>query len=418
MKKKRNNCLLVFILASVSCFAQTEGYRFRAEIEPVKESGFYNIILTPALNAHLKTDFSDLRIINSTGKWVPHLLRHPATEQTNHDVLWDLPIVSNKNDFNVTELIARAGNQKISNLRFTLRNTDVERFGNLTGSDDSIHWFIINDSMLLQPEKREPTESEFAVDFPSSTYQFYKLSIANRGKAPYAIKAASTSSPFIKPGPGQSLLYPIQNPAARISQQDSGNISYIRVEQDARFHIDQIDFKLSGSQYYNRLVQLYVPAPGRATNRSAGRFIAGFTMSNNRSLQFKVPVFNDSLFYLAILNEDNLPLKVDEIKSYATLRLATVYLEKNSQYRIIMGNASAMPPRYDLALNDVDLTKVLPVAATRPVIIFQHNKLATSTLWQDSKLLLWLCILAAVALLCFFTFRLIKDIGKSEQSNS
>lgn len=50
---------LFFILTSLTAFAQTAGYNFYSNLDSIKSSGFYNIVLSPQINAHLKTDYSD-----------------------------------------------------------------------------------------------------------------------------------------------------------------------------------------------------------------------------------------------------------------------------------------------------------------------------------------------------------------------
>lgn len=419
MRKKRIKSLLLLTIVYLYSFAQTEGYRFRADIRPVNETGFYNILLTPQLNAHLKTDFSDLRIVNSSGKWVPHLLRNPATEQTHQMALWDLSITKNVGDNNSSEIIISSPHQKISNLHFFLRNTSVERFGNLTGSEDSTNWFIINDSVQLKPVPSDLSgESEFVINFPPNNYRLYKLSITNKAKAPYAISKVGSSYLIIETGTDQSLWQPVLNPAGTITQKDSGKISYITVVQKAAFHSNRIQLSFSGLKYFNRLVELYIPPSGKQSIHLPGRFVTSFSISNNSSLLFNVPLFNDSVFYLLIHNEDNLPLRAETIKTYSGPQVATVYLEKNSQYTVILGNASATLPNYDLKATDIDLRKALPVAVTGDTKEIQNNKAVVDSPWYKTRLMLWLAIVAAASVLTFFTFRLIKDMGKSKDSIS
>ena len=415
MSVRRIKSLLVCTVLCLSAFAQTEGYQFAADIVPVKETGFYNILLTPQFKAHIKKDYSDLRFVNSSGKWVPHLVRNPSNEQTYHNARWDFSIVKNVSNKDVSELIISAGKQKISNLRFRLRNTAVERFGNLTGSEDSINWFIINDSVQLRPSLSDVSgESDFVVKFPTSTYQFYKLVIVNKGKAPYAISKVTSEYAITKTGINDSLWQPLLNPATSITQKDSGKISYITVVQTANFHSNKIQLFLSGSKYFNRLVELYLPEFQKQSNNSPRRFVTSFAASNNSSLLFNIPLFNDSIFYLAIRNDDNLPLKVNEVKTFSDRQVATVFLEKYSAYSIIMSNAAATLPKYDLQTESIDPDKNLRLATTGNIRHVTSKNAQSRISCFKSKGILWLVIFAAAVVLTFFTFRLIKDIGKTK----
>jgi hypothetical protein len=419
MKRKRVKSLLFSMLVSLACFAQTGGYRFRADIDPVKETGFYNIILTPQLHAHLKTDYSDLRIVNASGNWVPHLLRNPGDEQTKHETVYALPIIKNEGNSSSSEITISTPHLKISNLIFTLRNTLVERFGNLTGSEDSINWFIVNDSVQLSPVASDLTgESELIINFPQNNYRFYKLSIANKGKAPYAITTVTSRNAVNNAGADQSLSQPLLNPIPSVTQKDSGKISYIRVVQKAAFHTDAIQLIFSGSTFFNRLAGLYVPVSGMSSNNAPGRFVTSFNISNNSPSRFAVPLFNDSVFYILIHNEDNPPLSVEEVKTWSAFRIATVYLEKRRTYGIIMGNQSAISPSYDLNIDEPGIATILPVAPTGKVKEIQPGDVKSSSYWYKNKWMLWLVIAAAASVLLFFTIRLIKDMGETKDGIS
>ena len=414
MKKKRINIFLISLLLATNGFSQTKGYRFTATVNTVTDDGFYNILITPEINAHLKTDYTDLRIINSTGKWVPHLLRYPNAEKSSSTVLWDLGIVRNSGNASSTEVVVGPLTQPLSNITFSMRNSRAERFGTLTGSDDSTRWFMISDSVLIRPVLFTPQESRFSFEFRPTTYKFYKLTIDNRGKAPYAMKDAYNLARAERQDSNSLMWQPILNPPPVFSQRDSAQTSYIKVTQQAKFHVDGIELKVGGAAYYNRQVQLYIDAAGSKTRASSRIILSTFTISNNGSLRFTVPVLNNSVFYLAIFNGDNLPLKVQAVNTYYRKWVATVYLEKTNSYNIIMDNAAAVTPSYDLELADVTKSESLRFAATGSVTRLPEPA-GKNVEWYRSKWLLWSLIIASAALLSFFTFRLTKDLGAEKE---
>ena len=171
MKKKLFSLLLLFAGFLIKTDGQTEGWHYQASIDSVKESGFYNLFLTPQINANLKTDYSDLRIINESGKWVPHLLRHLTGEHIDDMVILDLQIVKKETNTPITEIIVKNNDSVISNLVLFLNNTVAERFCSVSGSYDQKSWFTINDSILIKPENSfEKDNSIFYINFPPSGY--------------------------------------------------------------------------------------------------------------------------------------------------------------------------------------------------------------------------------------------------------
>ena len=81
---------LFFFSVSLPTFAQKDGYKFYTNLDSIKKSGFYNIVLSPAINAKLKTDYSDVRIINNANKWVPHVFHSPVNEISRNAIQFNL----------------------------------------------------------------------------------------------------------------------------------------------------------------------------------------------------------------------------------------------------------------------------------------------------------------------------------------
>lgn len=412
MKKKLCSLLIFFSLAGLSSVAQTEGYQYKATIDSIKEPGFYNIVITPAINAHLKTDYSDLRIINSTGKWVPHLLSQPNSEQSADYLLLDLPVVKKESNNSFTELVVKAIEPNISNLFLKIKNTDAERFATLTGSDDDANWYIINDSIAIKPSKSvDDNTASFNIEFPSNNYTYYKLYINNKGKAPFNIMSVGTTS-IAADGKKPYLFSVIENPAPFITQKDSGKVSFIKVFQPASYFIEKIGFKISGVKYFYRRVNLYIPSPAINSINSPGRLLQSFTISNNSTLEFNIPLTNTDSFYLIVYNEDNLPLKLEEIKTYSRYRIAMVYFEKGEHYKMIMGNKNAIAANYDLQQLNLNLKESLPLATIGNIELIKNAGAQSSA--KNNKWMIWLTIILAALTLGYFTYKLITDMSKKE----
>ncbi|HMI79476.1 MAG TPA: hypothetical protein VK484_11835, partial [Ferruginibacter sp.] len=129
---------------------------------------------------------------------MPHILRFPAME-------WNIAAVEMDMSFSRTEKAGSTGlvienrDSIISNIGLVIRNTAAERFCTLSGSDDRNSWFIINDSILINPIPEEKgAMSKFRIDFPPSSYKFFKVLIHNNNKDPFDIKGViqHTSAPL------------------------------------------------------------------------------------------------------------------------------------------------------------------------------------------------------------------------------
>jgi len=405
MKKKIVRLLCIFIACSSIVVAQKKGFRYIANINSIQQSGLYNIVLTPSITAHLQTDYSDIRIVNETGKWIPHLLRIPNTTAKN-SAFQTLPIIKKENYATFTELVVKNEKSNIDNLSLTFKNTAVERFGILTGSDDMTNWFSINDSILIKPVTvTNKNTTAFNIDFPLSNYQFYKLIVNNKDKAPLNILGVQTNA-----NQAAHSLTSLENPPTIIQQKDSGKYSFIKVTQPAAFHFNSLVLTITGSKYFNRSVDVYVPTTVNNSFSHPGNLLQSFTISNNSALECKLPLTKATVFYLVINNQDNLPLRITNVKTLNSLQFATAYLEKGQAYQLIMDNEKAVFPDYDLNNISVDSTINLPAVGIGNITLLQQNDIAKNTFNNQS--LLWIAIVAAGLVLAFFTYKLVNDMNK------
>lgn len=402
----------MFSLICICCTAQTDGYKFYAPLDSVKTSGFYNIELTPGLYAGLKTDYSDLRIVNDAGKWIPHVLHAPAYERTNMALIMNLEFSITEDSRVNTVLIIESGQRISDNIGLIITNTAAERFCTLSGSNDKKSWFVINDSVLLSPAPAEnETENISRINFPPNSYRFYKLIIHNNNNDPFNIKGVvgyATAAEITNP-----LNKLIENPVAVIQQKDSGKISYIKISQQLPYQFDHISLKLSAVKYYNRKIDLYIPYSENHSFSNPGQLLQSFTVSNNSSLQFKIPLTKASVYYLLINNEDNLPLTVNKVKTAVSNHYITTYLENGFNYKLIMDNEAAVMPAYDLAKLNSKIPDSISFLQFGKIMAAAENKLPETA--ANNKWMLWSAIAAALLILLFFTYKMFNEVDKRKQ---
>jgi hypothetical protein len=416
MRKKWINILL-FCLMAIYANAQTTGYRFYAALDSVKESGFYNIEITPALSAHLKTDYSDLRIVNDSGKWVPHRLRVPSSERDMVAIEWDIKILKKVNTLQGLELIIQNTDSAINGFRFRVKNTAAKRYCTLTGSDDLQSWYIINDSILLnQTINENKSESYFEINFPSSNYKYFKLLVNNKGKDPINVLNIYNKSSRVAKASGLPGDNPVKNPPVSIIQKDSNSISFLKCIQKEPYHFDKISIKLSGVKYFYRTVDVYLPTSDNNSFANPGQLIKSFIISNNSTLEFNLPVSNATQFFLLIHNGDNLPLKADELVTWNTLHFVSAYLEKENRYKLIMDNSAAVVPDYDLSKLNIHIPDSTAFLSFQTITPF--NKPVITIVKKNNNWILWIAIIAALIILLLFTRKMIQEVDKRKINDS
>lgn len=405
--KKKWISLLLFGLICFYCTAQTDGYKFYSKLDSVKTSGFYNIEVTPELSAHVKTDYSDLRVINSSNKWVPHILHVPQREYSGTALMMDLKFSISENALANTEILIEKTESVMSGFGLKISNTSAERFCTLSGSNDKNNWFVINDSILLQPVlEADATENIININFPPSSYSFYKIVIHNKNKDPFNIKSVVHNSVLSSP-----LKKIIDNPTTQLQQKDSGKISYIKIIQQQPYQFDNISMQLTGVKYYNRKVDLYIPYTDKHSYASPGQLLHSFTVSNNSTLTFPVTLSRSSVLYVLIYNQDNLPLTVKEVKTGYSNHYISTYLDSGVNYSLIMDNTDGVLADYDLSGLNSKLPDSIPYLRFGKITAFPEVELPVKT-EKKNNWLLWSSIAAALLILLFFTYKMLTEVDK------
>jgi hypothetical protein len=122
---------------------------------------------------------------------------------------------------------------------------------------------------------------------------------------------------------------------------------------------------------------------------------------------------NARVFYLIISNEDNLPIKIESVKTFNSYQTATAYFEKGNKYELILDNTAAIAPSYDLQQLNISAVASLPEVTIGNIIAI--NQTLVSPQKSNSKWMIWLAIVIAGLMLSFFTYKLVKDMNKEKE---
>jgi hypothetical protein len=193
MTRKRTNILLaVVLLMSLHSKAQ---FHHTALLDTVKATGFYHIPITPELSSYLKTDLSDLRIIDEKKQYIPFIADIPFGKKAVHFVFFDQKIIKKETiDSKTVLIIENEEKHELSNFIIELRSAAAERTASLSGSDDNANWFAILDSLLLRKSSEDDNASHSQrINFPPGNYKYFKLTINNDKKEALSILTVTSS---------------------------------------------------------------------------------------------------------------------------------------------------------------------------------------------------------------------------------
>jgi hypothetical protein len=392
---------LLFTLSTACGFAQ-QTFKYRAALPKIDSDSFYRVILQPSFIAKCQADLSDIRIQDQNGKPVPYIFgdQLPVRDQRDFIALPAVGTVINT-DTSTIFRIENTSHYAINQLFVKLRNTAVQRSVNLSGSDDLKQWYAIDENIpLTQAGNSNNGVYEQMLNFPSSTYKYFKLTINHKNQETVEILQAGIYK--------RALVAPAytQIPGISFTQKDSDKISHVIIKLNEPYQVNKLYFDIAGSKYYKRQIAIYQI---NGTQRSliseseiSSTYLPGFILSvKARTLE------------LEIMNDDNPALVIQGVKAYQLDQSLICYLEKAKQYHLLLGDSTALAPQYDLKAFTDSLHQQLPV--------IDHEAITANSAHQTQQIkatagipkwIIWAAIVFVVGILALLTFKMTAEVNK------
>lgn len=404
-------CQLLVVLLLHASFAEGQSFNYKWKLDSVKQSGFHSIQISPELSRFLRADFNDLRIVDESNRNVPHIMR--ASGMNWVELLFkEFPVLSNTvtDSFQSVLTISNPTSQPVTELKIFLRNSSVSRPASLSGSNDNKTWYIIDDQLQLNRSFETIKDQNIQeLSFPVSNYKYFKLVVDNLDNDPLNI---------LKIGSYQSIEYKsinpyLQNPHPTIKQKDSAKESFVEIVWSSDFHVDKLRFNIDAPKFYNRNVRIYLPKVKDGSLTGFGDPIGFFTVKSGTENSVDFPRIKTDKLYCVIENGDNPPLQIKEVVADQVSFSAIAYLEKDKSYSLLLDDALAIAPNYDLSafrdsipLNGELLTVTGSPERMKPISI-KHEK-------DNNRWWIWPALAVLILSLGFLTYRLVQDMKKRD----
>lgn len=399
----------IFVLSILSSFQVLAKDWFRSEIEGiVTQSGYYNIELNQQLIASsLKSNFGDVRILDSQGKEVPYFVRSDnPVKEINKFIPYKIKNSFIRDSVNI-QIIDNNALEEINRIYIIVTNAETSKYIQVRGSNDLNQWYIVKRQSNVTYSGFEQADNTeiLVIDVPKGNYRYYELRLTTDQHSPVEIlKIGKFSNSNIY---GQ--LSPIN--LGYFSVKDSTDrCTYIQlpdIEYDYR--VSKLVFSIKSKPDYFRNMKI----------ETDGRITVSINLSSKGTNTF---FFNNmilsSVSRIIIDNKDNAPLKIDSIQAYGLNRYLCAYLEKGQKYTIVVRHKDyPSTPQYDVAYFIKDIPEELPSVTTAKPVKFQNYELSDNRqlMWFEKPLFLWSVIFIVGLFLFFVCFRMVKDMKKKNR---
>jgi hypothetical protein len=382
--------------ASTSVWAQST-YKFKADLQKIDSSGVYKINLKPDQVAKCNEKLSDIRLLDEDGKFKAYVLSENLFID-NPDQFIEFPDADSNNKVDSIYIAENKNGISTNNISIKLKNTDVDRSVNLSGSQDLKKWYAIKEDIPLE-KAGTGNESEYqqTLYFPTSNYQYFKIQVNGKNKTPVKITRMGVYLSQLS-REEFALLSP-----AKFNVKDTNRVSHVYIHFDEPYTINQLRFIVSAPNYYERHISIYD------------------VENNNTNLVRDATIsFRGDVIYLSaktkqlridISNGDDIPLTIQRIDAFQQNQFLISYLEAGHSYSILSGDSSASEPVYDLSFLKSKPYNRVPVINHSAVYKNPTYAIPKPVIKKNLTSLLWTAIIAVLLLLSFLTWKMVGEIN-------
>ena len=299
---------------------------------------------------HTKDGFSDLRILDGSGKEVKYKL----TIESGQKTIETIPVVmrdlgSKTGEY--TQFITDLGKSGTLHNSITIKTSSINfrRQVQVETSDDSNNWLLAKKSTegsYIYDYSLDFKAKNTTVYYSQSTARFLRIKILDSGEEPIkVISAAVVNDIYIS---SKTATY---DPKLLESKEDQDKqASVYLLDLGAKgVPSNKISFKTSELNF-NREVLIEGSNDNSTFTRIATDVIFSYQTPKFNGAKDSVSFGEGNYRYLrlTIFNRDNSPVKLSDFKVFGTVRKVIFEHSPNETYKLYYGNGQARYPDYDL----------------------------------------------------------------------
>lgn len=401
--------VLFFIIFSHANFGQIANYQYKRSLNDV--SGvWHKIILPNDIFAKVSPGLSDLRIYGVTagGDTVeaPYVLR--LNEDTYNREAVDFELLNtthNQKGYYYTFEVPSAN--AVTSIVLDFQEANYDRLVTLEGSQDQKEWYTIVDQSRIVSIKNNLTQYTFStLSFSSVKYKYLRLLVPSEKTAPVLNSAKITEEKFV---PGNYVDHPVKE--IEVTEDKDRNQTVVQLELNGTVSVSHIKINVADKFDYYRPVDIQYLYDSLSTPngwKEQYRTAVNGTLSSLEKNEFKFRSVVTNKFKILINNNDNTPLKLDDVIVKGNVyELVTRFIEPAS-YFLVYGNEQANSPEYDIVNFTNKIPESIPAVTIGAEEIIERAEVQSSAPLFENQAWLWAVMGLIIFILGLFSVRMIR----------
>jgi hypothetical protein len=401
--------IYLFLLSFVFSFGQMQKYSYKRELKGVKNS-WHKLVLPNDIFEKISPNLSDLRIFGISEKndtiEAPYLLTLKSEKQIKTYVYFKI-INTSHNEKGYYFTLEVLNQEVINQLQLDFKQFNFDWRISLEGSNNQDEWFMIVDDYRILSIKNAETFYEYSkITFPNSQYRYFRILVKSLEKT--ELKSVKASYNTIEKG----AFYDCNIKSLVIEEKKQEKNSEINIELSKRVPVSYLKIDVDASyDYYRPIMIKYVSDSVKTQN---GYVYNYRTLTNGtlNSIENNVFAFENTVvkkLKIIVNNQDNEPLKIKNIDVKGTIYNIDIRFTEPARYFLTYGNSNVYRPNYDI---ERFISKTPDTIASLTLgeeqVIYKKPTSNNAPLFQN-KIWLWIIILLLVAILGWFSIKMMKS---------
>jgi hypothetical protein len=405
--------LLFFIAIAVEADFSKFDWEYKKKITPTDIGGIAEVRVDAEVYNRSKGDLSDLRVVSGEMEEIPYKIKMMESET---EIVYFEPKLYNLSNIpgKYTEfyLDMDKKNQIINKLHIETPDKNFRRKVEIWGSDDGINWFKIRgDANIFSFYTEDYRTSLTDIKFPDAKRRFYKIVIRNGEEKPLIINRCLVYDEQIYKATLDDIPFKI---LLREENKDKNRTEIVLDVIYDNIPKKELNLKFASDGYY-RSVWVFGSDDSEDWQRIGSGIIYRYNKEDRNNL-IDLERSKNRYLKLIIYNQDDSPLKIDDISIKSTRRIIYFPVEKNEIYYLFYGNPDARSPIYEFE-------KILPFMESEKRVLLNLGKenlnedfsRVKEVLVKEEPFLIWIMIVFVVLALGYLIVKSLKGINEKRR---
>jgi len=390
-------------------FSKTD-WEFKKQIAISNVEGVASVKIDAQVYNHSKYDLSDIRVVSDKGEEIPYKLKMVESGRETvrfEPKLYNLSNVPNE----YTEFYLDMGEktQIINKIHIVTPNKNFRRKVEIWGSDDGKKWLKSRgDANIFSFYTDDYRTSLTDLNFPDTKRRYLKVVIWNKKEKPLEIERCWVYNEKVF----EASLDEI--PAKIVSRSENYEKKRTEIILDVVYKNipkKEINLKFVSGGYY-RSVCVFGSDDSDDWCRLSSAVIYRYNKENRNNV-IGLPESKQRYLKLFIYNQDDPPLKIDDISIKGNQKFIYFPIKKDKKYSLFYGNSDSKRPVYEFE-------RLLPFMESEKSIIADLEREQVNpdfsrvkkVIKGDEKFLIWPMVVFVVIALGFLIIKSLKKINE------